>query len=143
MAEIVALKIDIENISVAVRTTTQFSFEYQKLKNSTLPDSVLLKIFNKDSSVLSDIQNPILLKFAKLAVSEKVDESVVKFEVLKNNFVFDVLLPKKFDIDSLAPFASFCFQWEAQIKNVRLIMSYQNNNLKDKIRERFLECYGG
>lgn len=143
LAEIVSLKIDIENISVAMRSSTQYTMDAQKLKNATLSNAVLLKIFNKDSSVLSEIKNPILQKFAKLALSNETENSYVKFEVLKNSFIFDCLKPKKFDVNTIAPFAYYCFQKESEIKNVRLIMSYQCNNLKDKIKERFLEYYGG
>ena len=143
LAEIVNIKIDIENISVAMRANTQYSFEAQKLKNATLKDEILQKIFNKDSSVLSEIKNDYLKQFAKLALSTETEKSFVKFEVLKNNYIFNCLKTKKFDVNSTAPFAYYCFQKEAEIKNVRLIMSYQCNNLKDKIKERFLEYYGG
>ena len=141
--EIVNLKIDIENISVAMRANTQYSFESQMLKPATLKKEDLIKIFNKDTSVLSEIKNPIIQKFAKLALSKDTEKSYVSFEVLKNNFIFDCLKPKKFDINTIAPFAFYCFQKEAEIKNIRLIMSYQCNNLKDKIKQRFLEYYGG
>ena len=141
--EIVNTRIDIENISNAMRSKTLYLFESQMLTVASLSKETLTKIFNKDSSVLSDISNPILEKFAKLALSENKEKSYVDFEILKNTYVFTLLLPNKFNIDSLGPFASYCFQKESEIKNVRLIMSYQNNNLKNKIRERFLEYYGG
>lgn len=140
--EIVNTRIDIENISNAMRSNTLYSFESQMLEGRLSKD-ILTKIFNKDSSVLSEISNPILKKFAKLSLSDNKENAYVNFEILKNTYVFTILLPNKFNIDNLAPFAYYCFQKESEIKNVRLIMSYQNNNLKNKIRERFLEYYGG
>ena len=143
LLEIVDMKIDIENISVAMRSSTQYSFEAQLLKNATLKTETLQKIFNKDDSVLSDIKNEYLKQFVKLALSKDSKKSYVKFEILKNNFIFKYLKAKRLDINSTAPFIYYCFQKEAEIKNVRLIMSYQCNDLKDKIKERFLEYYGG
>ncbi|MBQ9792431.1 MAG: V-type ATPase subunit [Clostridia bacterium] len=140
--DIVNTRIDIENISNAMRSKTPYMFESQML-DGVLSKKVLTKIFNKDDSVLSEISSPILKKFTELALSENKESAYVNFEILKNTYVFTLLLPNKFNIDNLAPFAYYCFQKESEIKNVRLIMSYQNNNLKNKIRERFLEYYGG
>lgn len=140
--EIVNTKIDIENISNAMRSKTLYMFESQMLEG-TISKNTLTKIFNKDKACLSEVSNPILKKFVELAISENKESAYVNFEMLKNTFVFTLLLPNKFNIDNLAPFAYYCFQKDCEIKNVRLIMSYQNNNLKNKIRERFLEYYGG
>lgn len=140
--EIVNTKIDIENISNAMRSKTLYMFESQMLEG-TISKNTLTKIFNKDKTCLSEVSNPILKKFVELAISENKENAYVNFEMLKNTFVFTLLLPNKFNIDNLAPFAYYCFQKDCEIKNVRLIMSYQNNNLKNKIRERFLEYYGG
>ena len=142
LKDLVAVKIDIENISTAMRSPNQAMFEKQVMQGN-LSFAVLTKLFNKDNSVLMQIENPILNKFATLSLKEDKSSSFVEFEVLKNCFVFEQLNKDKYNIDSLAPFALYCFQKEAEIKNVRLIMSYQNNNLKDKIRQRFLEYYGG
>lgn len=140
--EIVNTKIDIENISNAMRSKTLYMFESQMLEG-TISKNTLTKIFNKDKACLSEVSNPILKKFVELAIGENKESAYVNFEMLKNTFVFTLLLPNKFNIDNLAPFAYYCFQKDCEIKNVRLIMSYQNNNLKNKIRERFLEYYGG
>ena len=140
--EIVNTKIDIENISNAMRSKTLYMFESQMLEG-TISKNTLTKIFNKDKACLSEVSNPILKKFVELAISKNKESAYINFEMLKNTFVFTLLLPNKFNIDNLAPFAYYCFQKDCEIKNVRLIMSYQNNNLKNKIRERFLEYYGG
>lgn len=140
---IVLTKIDIENISNAMRSPTQFMFEQQQLESGYLSLNQIQKIFNKDKSVINEIKSPVVAKFATLAMSEDKEKSFVEFEKLKNNFIFSLISTQKFNIDTIGPFANYCFQKEAEIKNVRLVMSYQNNNLKDKIKLRFLEYYGG
>ncbi len=137
--EIVNIYISIENISIAMRSNNVFIMQQQLLKGGFLTEDNLLKVFNKDNSVLSEIKNNVVKKFVEIALMDDNKEAFVRFEILKNNFVFSMLLPRKYDNDSLTPFALYCFEREAQIKNVRLIMSYQNNNLSKEIKKRFLE----
>jgi len=137
---ILKLNLDIENISVAMRSSTQFVFESQKVINGYLSDEELVKIFKKDRSVLNSIKNDQIKKFVTLALSENKDNSFVDFEIYKNKFLFPILTPHKYDNETIMPFMLYCYTCQAQIKNVRLIMSYKNNNLSDKIKKRFLEC---
>lgn len=137
--QIVSNYIDIENISVAMRSDTTFILEQQKLCGGSLSLEVLLKIFAKDLCVVNEIKDSTIKKFVELAVKEDKENSFVEFEVFKNNFIFSKLLPEKYDNNKLTPFALYCFEREAQIKNVRLIMSYKNNNISSEIKKRILE----
>jgi hypothetical protein len=98
----------------------------------------LIKIFKREKNVLSSIEQPILNQMAKLCMSED-SLRYSKFEKIKNTIELKLLLPKQYDIESIAPFVLYVYKVLTQIKNVRLILSYQFNNLKDKIAPKFLE----
>ena len=140
LSKIVGYEIDIENISVAMRAKTQFHFEQQLLSGKALSKDKLLKIFGKDRSVIDEVTDPILQKFVKYALAEDRGNAVVDFEIYKNKYIFEILKPKKLEIESFAPFLLYVYTKWGEIKNIRLIMSYHNNNLGDRIKKRFLEC---
>lgn len=131
-------KIDAENLSVALRAKTQFQLESQLLEGGSLTKNTLIKIFKREKNVLSGIKQPILNQMAKLCMSED-SLRYSKFEKIKNTIELKLLLPKQYDIESIAPFVLYVYKVLTQIKNVRLILSYQFNNLKDKIVPKFLE----
>lgn len=136
--KIVKLKIDIENLSVSMRASTVFQLEQQLLPVQEISEETLLNIFKKNATSLNT-GNEILNKFIKLATSDNKEKSFVEFEKLKNTFMFQLLENVKDNIETIGPFAWFCFKKAMEIKNIRLIISYQNNNLNDKIKKRILE----
>lgn len=138
--KMVETRIDIENISCAMRSPTQYHLEQQLLDTINIDKDTLLQIFKKSKEALYRVTNPLLSKFVKLALQENKEKSFVEFEKLKNTYPLLFLEDKKNDIDSIGPFASYCFKRMIEIKNIRLIMSYHNNNLSDYIKKRFLEC---
>ena len=138
LKELIINKIDAENLSVSMRATTQFQLESQLLEGGNLSKNTLLKLFRREKNVLSDIKQPTLNQMAKLCLSDE-NLRYSKFEKLKNIIELKVLLPKQYEIESIAPFVLYVYRVLTQIKNVRLILSYQFNNLKDKIASKFLE----
>ncbi len=137
--KLVELKIDIENISCSMRANSQYHLEQQILDVATVNKETLLAIFNKNKDALYKVKDEILTKFVKLALQEKA-KSFIEYEKLRNQFPFMILEKNKDDINSIGPFATYCFKKDIEIKNVRLIFSYHNNNLSDQIKKRFLEC---
>ena len=135
LKEIVSNKIDCENLSVCLRARTRFELESQLLSGGKLDKKVFVMIFEKNSSSLNSIQNEHLKKLAKI-VLEGTNYS--KFEVLRNSLEINLLQDLKYNIESIAPFAYYVYKKLADIKNVRLILSYQENGLKDKIKNKLL-----
>lgn len=142
-ASLLKLKIDCENLSVVMRAKTNFQFESQFLEGGEICFQTLNELFEEKKDSIEKIKNPLLVDIAKIVLGEKKDDKFVDFEIKKNNLFISFLKPHKFDNETLYPFAFYLFAKESEIKNVRLIMSYQNNNLKDKIKKRMLECYYG
>ena len=136
---LVETNIDIENLSTAMRASTQYHFEQQLLCGGTLESKTLQDIFKRSKDTLTLNLNPILTKFVKLALSENKEKSFIEFEKLKNTYPLSLLENKKNDIDSIGPFADYIFRKQIEIKNIRLIMSYHNNNLSEYIKKRYLE----
>jgi len=135
LKNLVANKIDCENLSVCLRAKTRFELESQLIPCGNLKKQIFIMLFEKNSSALNNIQNNYIKQLAKI-VLEGSDYS--KFEVLRNNLELNILSTQKFDIESLAPFAYYVYKKFADIKNVRLILSYQQNNLKEKIKNKLL-----
>lgn len=135
LKEIIANKIDCENLSVCMRARTRFELESQLLCGGKLNKKIFIMIFEKNSSSLNSIQNAHIKKLAKI-VMEGTNYS--KFEVLRNSLEINLLNDLKYDIESIAPFAYYVYKKLADIKNIRLILSYQENGLKDKIKNKLL-----
>ena len=138
LKELITNKIDAENLSVAMRATTHFQFEGQLLDGGNLNKQTLQKVFNKQKDAVNDIKNDTIKQLAKLCLT-KESSSYSKFEVIKNTLELRLFSEKQFEIETIAPFAMYVFKSLTQIKNVRLILSYQFNNLKDNIASKFLE----
>lgn len=138
LKELVTHKIDAENLSVAMRAKTQFQLESQLLEGGTLNKQIFIKIFRKEKNVLSDIKSECLKQMAKLCLLAD-NSGYSDFEVLKNTIELKLLASKQFDIESIAPFVIYVYKVLTQIKNIRLILSYQFNNLRDKISSKLLE----
>lgn len=135
----VETNIDIENISTAMRASSQYHLEQQTLQGGVMDSETLLQIFKKSKDVLLKVSNPLLTKFVKLALSDNKEKSFVDYEKLKNTYPLALLENKKNDIDSIGPFANYIFKKQIEIKNIRLIMSYHNNKLGEYIKKRYLE----
>jgi vacuolar-type H+-ATPase subunit C/Vma6 len=135
LSMIVSNKIDSENLSVCLRAKTLFEFESQLLCGGNIKKQVLTMLFNKKLSALDYINNAHIKKMAKI-VFEGSDYA--KFEKLRNNLELNLLNELKYDIESISPFAYYVYRKITDIKNVRLILSYQENNLKDKIKNKLL-----
>ncbi len=136
---LVETNIDIENISTAMRAPSQYHLEQQTLSGGTLSNKTLLEVFKKNKEAMLSNLSPVLTRFVKLALSENKEKAFVEFEKLKNTYPLTLLESKKNDIDSIGPFANFVFKKQIEIKNIRLIMSYHNNNLSEHIKKRYLE----
>lgn len=138
LKNILCLQIDVENISVAMRAKTQFELEHQLIDGGEIAREDLIKIFKKDKSVLAKITNKKLYAFVKLAFSENKLESFVNFEVNKNNLIVSTLANKLYEINTIEPFILYCYKKQIEIKNIRLIASYIENNLNLNIKKRIL-----
>lgn len=132
---VISNKIDCENLSVCLRAKTRFELESQLLGGGNVGKKTIFMIFEKNSSSLNNIQSRQIRKLAKV-VLEGVDFS--KFEKLRNCLEINILDDLKYNIESIAPFAYYVYKKMADIKNVRLILSYQENGLKDKIKNKLL-----
>lgn len=135
LKEVILNKIDCENLSVCLRARTRFELESQLLAGGKLGKKTIIMIFEKNSSSLNNIQNAHVKKIAKIVLE---GSNYSKFEVLRNSLEINLLQDLKYNIESIAPFAFYVYKKIADIKNVRLILSYQENGLKDKIKNKLL-----
>ncbi|MBQ3047927.1 MAG: V-type ATPase subunit [Clostridia bacterium] len=135
LKSLIANKVDCENLSVCLRAKTQYELESQLLTGGNLKKQTIVMLFEKKSSALNTIQNNHIKELAKVVLE---GSNYSKFEVMRNNLELNILRDHKYDIETLAPFAFYVYQKFADVKNVRLILSYQQNNLKDKIKNKLL-----
>lgn len=138
LTNLVKTEITIENISVASRARTQFELESQMLNGGYLNKNELLLIFKKDKSILHLNKNEEILPFIKLALGEKTTDNVVNFEKNKQNFKVKYFYERKDDIETISPFAYYCYKKLVDIKNVRMAYSYMENGLNNEIKKRVL-----
>lgn len=135
LKSLVVNKIDCENLSVCMRAKTRFELESQLLCGGNLGKKTIIMLFEKKSSAVDEIKSLKVKKLAKIVLE---GTSYSKFEKLRNCLEINILDDLKYNIESIAPFAYYVYKKMADIKNVRLILSYQENGLGDKIKNKLL-----
>jgi len=134
---IVRTKIDIENISCAMRSKTQFELEGLYIQGGTLSKEDIKNVFLKKKIEVDD-SNIILKKFLKCAYDDKKVSSYSNFERMRNMVEIDILMTSEREVESDVPFMLFCYKKLVEIKNLRLISSCIKNNINDKISKKLL-----
>ncbi len=130
--------ISIENISVATRARSEFELESQILEGGLFNKTQIHDFFTGNKLDVSQFDEIIVpfIEFAQSKTKSKVD--YMNFEKNKNAICEKYFYLKKSQVESIAPFAYFCYKRLNEIKNVRLIYSFISNNLNGEIKERLL-----
>ena len=131
-------EITIENISMSIRAKTQFELESQTLPGGYLNKENLLQIFNRDKSILNINVDRSILPFIKIAISEKTNDTIIKFEKNRQLFKLKYFSENKNNIETISPFAYYCYSLLNDIKNIRLAYSFIENGQSKEIKKRIL-----
>ena len=136
--KLVKSKITIENIYTASRAKTQFELESQVLDGGYINKNDLFLIFNRDKSALNLNVDITILPFIKLALNEKSFDGIINFEKNRQAFETKYFGSLKDNIETIAPFAYYCYKKLNDIKNLRLALSYMENGLNKETKKRIL-----
>ena len=139
LSNLIKMEITLENISIAFRAKTQFEFESQVFDGGVLNKKDLFLIFNKDKLAINLNVDREILSFIKLSMGEKTNEKSIQFERDKQNFKNKFLFKHKDEIETISPFAYYCYRKLSDIKNIRLAFSYVENGLNKEIKKRMLK----
>ena len=134
----VSMLIDIENISSAMRTKSQFELEGLFIQGGTLSKEEIKNVFLKNKLELESSEKMFLKKYLKCAYDEKKTQAYLNFERMRNMVELDILKGYESEVESEIPFMLFCFKRLVEIKNLRLISSCIKNGLGENISKKLL-----
>ena len=95
-------------------------------------------MFDEDKSVLNLDVDRDILACVKLTFGERTQEKIIQFEKYRQNYKIDYFYRNKDKIETIAPFAYYCYRKLMDIKNIRLAFSYAENGLNTEIKKRML-----
>ena len=135
---LIKTKIDIENISCAMRAKTQFELEGLFVAGGVLSQDDIKNVFFKNKCDPKGDEQLYLKKFLKCAYDDKKVSAYLNFERMRNFVEIDLLKDYASEVESDIPFMLFCYKKLIEIKNLRLISSCIKNNLFDIIQKKLL-----
>ena len=146
LSDILKRKIDIINISVALRTRNYKLAEESFIENGTftLGD---IKVFTEETpdvirTLYKTHRESELIESALDDFSKK--RPLTSFEQMADGFILAKLKENKFDVSGYVPFIRYCFYKLAELSNVRIILSCVENEMSPSdIKSRLRETYEG
>lgn len=146
LKQLYCFKADTTNISISLRTRNY------SIANRFFVNNGNLK--TEDLKVLCDRSyDEIREKFRFSSLKEAIDEAVIacekkqalsRFEKIVDDYALITLYKERFSTDKTLPFISYCLYKQAELKNVRIIITGLINGLeKENIKNRLRFCYEG
>jgi vacuolar-type H+-ATPase subunit C/Vma6 len=129
--------LDLQNIGVVLRAKSKEEFEKNKVATGNLSNQILLKLFNRDKSVLYNLSG-VTKDIASLVFLSSQEKAYEKIDKLSNELPLLSLSSFAKDTDSIAPFLEYCFLYLVQLKNIKMILSLKRNDVKCNLLGKLL-----
>ena len=129
--------LDLQNICVILRAKSKEEFEKNKVATGNLSNQILLKLFDRDKSVLYNLSG-VTKDIASLVFLSSQEKAYEKIDKLSNELPLLSLSSFAKDIDSIAPFLEYCFLYLVQLKNIKMILSLKRNDVKCNLLGKLL-----
>ena len=129
--------LDLQNICVILRAKSKEEFEKNKVATGNLSNQILLKLFDRDKSVLYNLSG-VTKDIASLVFLSSQEKAYEKIDKLSNELPLLSLSSFAKDTDSIAPFLEYCFLYLVQLKNIKMILSLKRNDVKCNLLGKLL-----